>query len=121
MIVALCSTGTGPEDDLDSRFGRCRHFLFFNTESRDCFSETNKAREASGGAAVLAVQQLVNHGTGVLIAPDVGPQAMDALQALDIPVFRQGDQPTAARALEAWENHRLGEQCKASVAGMHRV
>jgi predicted Fe-Mo cluster-binding NifX family protein len=121
MIVALCSTGHDLEAELDSRFGRCSNFVFFDTEKRSFVSETNTAKEAAGGAGSLAVQQLVNHGAGVLIAPEVGPQAMDALLAMKIPVFRQGEQTTGTNVIEAWENHRLVEQHKASVAGMHRA
>lgn len=121
MIVALCSTGQDMDAELDSRFGRCSNFVFFDTEKRDFLSETNTAKEASGGAGAMAVQQLVNHGAGVLIAPEVGPQAMDALVAMNIPVFKQGDQKTGTKVIEAWEKHRLEEQYKASVAGMHRA
>lgn len=121
MIVALCSTGKDMDADLDTRFGRCSNFVFFDTETRDFVSETNTAREAAGGAGSMAVQQLVNFGAGVLIAPEVGPQAMDALLAMEIPVFKQGDQNTCTKVIEAWEKHSLKEQHKASVAGMHRA
>lgn len=121
MIVAICSTGQDLDAELDSRFGRCSHFVFFDTENRSFVSESNTAKKVAGGAGALAVQQLVNYGAGVLIAPEVGPQAMDALLAMNIPVFRQGEQITGANVIAAWENHRLEEQHKASVAGMHRA
>ncbi|MDC7233294.1 MAG: NifB/NifX family molybdenum-iron cluster-binding protein [Spirochaetales bacterium] len=121
MIVALCSTGFDDQAELDSRFGRCSHFLFFDTDQRTFKTVSNSAKDASGGAGAQAVQILVNFGTGVLIAPDVGPQAMDALQAMNISVFRQGSITLPDKAIKAWENHRLEEQQKASVAGMHRA
>lgn len=121
MIVAFCSTGTDMDAVLDSRFGRCSHFIFFDTDTRSFAVEKNAAKETAGGAGAMAVQQLANHGAGVLLAPEVGPQAMDALLAMGIPVFLKGNQKNGAQLIEAWENHRLEEQHKAAVAGMHRV
>ncbi len=33
MIITLSSTGPDPSDLLDPRFGRCRFFIFYDTET----------------------------------------------------------------------------------------
>ena len=121
MIVAFCSTAQDMEAPLDSRFGRCANFVYYDTDSQRVIAEKNMAKDAPGGAGAKAVQQLVNQKAGILIAPEVGPQAMEALIAMKIQVFRQKTAKTATQALEAWQNGQLEEQHKPSVTGMHKA
>jgi len=106
---------------LDIRFGRCSNFVLFNTDSGECSSVENTAKNAAGGAGSSAVQLLLNNKAEVVVAPDAGPQAMSALDAMKIPVYRQDECKTAAEALEAYKSGSLEQQFKASVSGMHKA
>lgn len=121
MIVSLCAKGPELASDLDPRFGRCEYFLFYNSDDGSCTAVANLAKNASGGAGVMACQIVGNNGAGVVIAPELGPQAMDALSKMEIPAFAQGECKTAAEALEAWKNHRLREMEKVEGSGLRRA
>ena len=121
MKLALCSTGQEFTSTLDERFGRTNYFIFYNTESSEMDVVENSAREAAGGAGGLAVQQLVDNGVEILIAPEVGPQALDALNRFNIPAFKQGNFKTAERAIAAWGNGELIEIEKPGNKGLHKA
>lgn len=44
MRIAVSSTGPDPGDLMDPRFGRCRFFVFYNTETGAYTSKENTAR-----------------------------------------------------------------------------
>ncbi len=121
MIVALCSTGTALNADLDSRFGRCSYFLFYNTDDSTFHAVENEARHAEGGAGSRAVQEIADNRAEAVIAPELGPQAMDALNRLGIPAFRQGKTLNADTVIKEWQDGKLERQEKASVQEMHRA
>lgn len=121
MIIALCSTGDSMQSPLDERFGRASFFLFYNTETSEMVSVINEAKTAQGGAGALAVQQLVNNKAELLIAPEVGPQALDALKKFNIPAYRQGGNKTPALAVEAWKNGSLEMIKDPGNKGLHKA
>jgi predicted Fe-Mo cluster-binding NifX family protein len=121
MIISLCAKGPELTSEVDPRFGRCEYFLFYNSDDGSCTALANSARNAAGGAGVMACQIVGDNGTGVVIAPELGPQAMGALSRMGIPVFAQGEYRTAEEALEAWKNHRLEEMKKVESTGLRRV
>ena len=121
MILALCSTGTDFDAELDSRFGRCSYFLFYNTDDKIFTTVENQAKNAEGGAGAQAVQEVADHRAEVVIAPELGPQAMDALHTLGITAFRQGSSRKAEEVIKQWKDGQLERQEKASVKGMHRA
>ncbi len=121
MIVSLCAKGPELTSKVDPRFGRCEYFLFCNTEDGSCKAISNSAKNAAGGAGVMACQIVGDNGAGVVIAPELGPQAMDALDKMGIPAFAQGECKTAEDALEAWKNHRLTEIRKVEATGLRRA
>ena len=121
MKLALCITGEELTSPLDDRFGRANYFLFFDTESSEKKVIKNSAREAAGGAGGLAVQQLVDNGAEVLIAPEVGPQALGALNKFKIPAYKQGGAKTVEDAIAAWKNGELEKVEKPGNKGLHKA
>ncbi|MDA3812202.1 MAG: hypothetical protein PF518_17935 [Spirochaetaceae bacterium] len=121
MIIALCSSGKELTSNVDDRFGRASFFHFFNTENSELTVIENNAKDAKGGAGALAVQQLVDHKAEVLIAPELGPQAMEALNKFTIPAFKQGNVKTVNDAITAKKNNELPLIKKAENQGLHKV
>ncbi len=121
MIIALCSTGDAMESPVDERFGRAAYFLFYNTITSEMVSVINEAKTAKGGAGALAVQLLVNNKAELLIAPEVGPQALDALKKFKIPAFKQGENTTPELAVLAWGNGSLEMIKDPGNKGLHKV
>jgi len=121
MIIALCSTGKDLLSKVDKRFGRAAYFVFYNTDTTEMSVIENSAKEAQGGAGALAVQQLVNNNTEIVIAPEVGPQALEALNKFKIPAYKQGDVQTVQNAIDAWENKTLEIIEDPGHKGLHRA
>jgi predicted Fe-Mo cluster-binding NifX family protein len=121
MIIALCSKGDNLESQVDERFGRAANFIFYNSETSVFSSIINTAKDAKGGAGALAVQQLVDNNAEILIAPEVGPQAMEALKKFKITPFKQGDVSTIQDAVTAWKNKKLQMIEVAGNKGLHKA
>jgi predicted Fe-Mo cluster-binding NifX family protein len=121
MILALCSTGKELQSRVDERFGRTAFFLFYNTDTAESIVIENSAKEAKGGAGALAVQQLVDNQAELLIAPEVGPQALEALNKFKIPAYKQGVVTTVQDAIKAWENKTLDSIKDPGNKGLHKA
>lgn len=121
MIIALCVKGKDLTSELDVRFGRAENFLFFDSESGEFSVVENRSKNASGGAGSSAVQQLIDGNAEIVIAPEVGPSALDALNKFEIPAFKQGNAATVMEAVEAWKAGTLEKVEKAGVKGLHKA
>ena len=121
MRIALCSKGKELTSEVDDRFGRASYFLVYDTESSNITVIENSAKSASGGAGGLAVQQIIDAGGELVVAPEVGPQALDALNKFGIPAFKQGDAKTVAAVIAAWEKGALEKVEKPGNKGLHKA
>ena len=121
MIITLCSTGKDLQSKVDERFGRATYFVFYNTATEEKIVIENSAKDAKGGAGALAVQQLVDNNSELLIAPEVGPQALQALNKFKIPAYKQGDVTTIQDAITAWENNKLEMIKNPGNKGLHKA
>lgn len=79
MKIALSSSGKTLEDNLDLRFGRCKYFLIYDTETEELVTLENQAQYAGGGAGIAAAQQIIDESVEVLITGHLGPNAFDML------------------------------------------
>jgi predicted Fe-Mo cluster-binding NifX family protein len=46
MIIAVSSTGPGPADLVDPRFGRCRYYLLIDSDSQQIRAVDNTSSHA---------------------------------------------------------------------------
>lgn len=121
MNIAFCSTGCDLQSPLDNRFGRASFFLVYNQDSGEVTCIENTARSAAGGAGTMAVQQLVDNKAELVIAPEVGPQAMDALKKFNMKVFNQKGAKTAEEALVLYKENKLSIIEEPGAKGLHKV
>ena len=59
MIIAITSTGDSLDNSLDTHFGRCAYFMFYDTESKEyefCPNEHKDADEKAGSAAMHLIK-----------------------------------------------------------------
>jgi len=87
MKVAVSSIGKDLDAQISSIFGRCVYLLFVDSESLEFEAQPNPAVGASGGAGIQAAQFIVDHGAEALLTGNVGPNAMQVLQAANVPVY----------------------------------
>ena len=101
MKVAISSSGTDQNAQVDPRFGRCRYFLIIDTESGKSEAVGNAAQSAGGGAGIQAAQTVAGHQVETVLTGNVGPNAHRALQAAQIEVVT-GVSGTVSEALQAF-------------------
>ena len=87
--MKLAITATAPQLDAlsDPRFGRCAHFIVFDTESQAWEALPNPAAGAQQGAGTLAAQYLSERGVQAVVSGEFGPKAQHALTAANIQLF----------------------------------
>lgn len=88
MKIAVSSTGSNWESQMDLRFGRAAVFIIVDTKTMDYEAVKNSGASSSGGAGVWAAQLAADKGVQALITGNVGPNAMNVLKAADIEIFK---------------------------------
>jgi len=88
MKVVVSAQGIDLNSFIDPRFGRCRYFLFIDTDTMRVEAVPNAAREAAGGAGIQSAQFVVDKGVQAVITGTVGPNADEVLKRANIPVYR---------------------------------
>ncbi len=113
-MLAITSHGEGPEARVDSRFGRCEYITFYDQDKKEYFARENPFLSQAGGAGISTAQYLSENDVEVLITGNVGPKAMQTLQAAGIKVYT-GVSGTVKEAVEAFEAGKLEKTKKANV------
>ena len=84
MKIAITSEGNTLNAQIDSRFGRCNYFAFYDTDTKQTEFMLNPGKEASGGAGPAAVQFVAQQGAKKIIAGEFGGKTVPLLQSLGI-------------------------------------
>ncbi len=75
MRIAFSTNGTTIDDLVEPRFGRCRRFLLYDTDTKEIILLENEAAQASGGAGIQAAELLARNGVKLVITGHVGGNA----------------------------------------------
>jgi len=106
MEIAVTANGTSLAAPISPIFGRCPIYLFVDTETLAYEAVENPAISASAGAGIQAAQFVVEHGARALLTGNIGPNAANALQAADVPVY-QIFEGTVQQAVEMFRQGQL--------------
>jgi len=105
MRIAIPTNGGGRNDTVAPVFARAPAFLIVDVdENGNIVSEKviqNPAMNVAGGAGPLAVQTLINEGVEAIIAPQVGPNALGAIQASGIRLYQIAPGTPVEEAIKA--------------------
>jgi len=118
--IVVTSTGNDLNAPTSPRFGRCPTYIFVETETMAFEALANPAASAAGGAGIQAAQFIVEQGTQAVLSGNLGPNAMDVLQAANIPTYLIGE-GNVGQAVEAYKAGQLQAMAEANVrahAGM---
>lgn len=118
MKIAVCSKGVEMNSLCDERFGRCETFVIFDTETKESFSIDNEAKNEGAGAGGKAVKTLFNKGIDLLIAPELGPKAMEVIKAFELETYRAIPNISVEEQIRSYEEGKL-EKIKASTVEEH--
>ncbi len=119
MKVCITAAGSQNNSDSDPRFGRCRYFIFTDSESGEYEAFENQA--ASGeGAGVKAAGFVAQKKPDCVVTGNIGPNAFSALKAAGIDVYTgcSGNAAEVLKALKAGEYSKADGATGASHQGM---
>jgi len=105
MKIAVSSSGTNLDSQIDPRFGRCDYFIIVNTDDMSFEAFDNEAIALGGGAGIQSSQFVVSKGAEAVITGNVGPNAVHTLSAAGVKIFM--GQTGSVR--EAVERYRRGD------------
>lgn len=117
MKIALTSQGETLDAPLDTRFGRAKNFIVYDTESGEISVVPNHQNlNAAQGAGIQAATTVASTGAAAVISGHCGPKAFKVLETAGIKVYTT-QESTGTAALAAYEAGRLEVLVSADVAG----
>jgi predicted Fe-Mo cluster-binding NifX family protein len=102
MIIAISSTGSDLNALTSQIFGRCKYYVFVNTENMESEVVANPATRAQGGAGIKAAEFVVDKGAEAVITGGVGPNALRVFQEAGKPVYISSE-GTVRKAVELFK------------------
>lgn len=88
MKIAISSEGNNLDSMVDQRFGRCKFFIFLDTDDKENFTvEENQGAIQGHGAGIKAAEQIGEQGAKVVITGALGPNSTNVLSQLNIKSF----------------------------------
>ena len=108
MKICITSEGKTLDSKVDSRFGRCQNFIFFDTDTEKFEAQENSNAQFQGGAGIQSAQLVSSKGTKAVLTGNVGPNAFETLSKAGIEIYTN----VSGTVKEAIEKYKKGE-CKA--------
>ena len=87
MKIVVTASGSDLDSSIDSRFGRCQHFIFVDPDSLRFKAIRNENVMVAWGAGIQSAQFIANKGAQAVITGNVGPNASATLAAAGVRVF----------------------------------
>lgn len=100
MKLCVTSSGRSLEDTVDSRFGRSPYLIIVDSETMRYEVIENPAMAASTGAGIQAAQLVSDKGAEVMLTGNVGPNALDTLEAAGLKTVTGLDEIMVRQAVE---------------------
>lgn len=114
MRVAVSSSGSDLESQIDTRFGRCAYFLIVETDDMSFEAYDNENIALGGGAGIQSAQFVASKGAKAVITGNCGPNAMRTLAAAGTEVF-VGQSGTVKEVVKRYKNNELRPALEANV------
>ncbi len=114
MKICVSAQGDNLDCQVDPRFGRCRYFIFVDSDSMEFEAVDNSNAASAGGAGIRSAQLVADKGVQALLSGNVGPNAFQALQAAGIKVIT-GLTGTIKEAVEKFKTGEYKETTDPSV------
>lgn len=120
MIIAISAGGNETGSLLDSRFGRCAYYAFYDTETKEWSFQLNPGALEGSGAGVRAAQFLIEQNVDVLLTGNLGPNASQILGSAGLKVYALPEVTLeeAIRQFEAGKGNPITGATVTSHAGL---
>jgi predicted Fe-Mo cluster-binding NifX family protein len=115
MKIAVTSTGTSLDSEVDPRFGRCRYFVIVDPETMQFETVDNSGAMASGGAGIATAQMVAGKGVEAVLTGNCGPNAYEALTTAGIKIIT-GVSGKVRQAIQDYRSGKLNASSQPNVA-----
>ena len=119
MKIAVCAKTTGMDAQADDRFGRAEYYVIFDTETRSSETFENPAKGEPAGAGGSAVRFISQQGAQAVLAPELGPKAVDALRAFELAAFRYTEKKTVRETIADFLDGKLAKADVSTTKSKH--
>jgi predicted Fe-Mo cluster-binding NifX family protein len=116
--IAVSSTGTSPDSNVDPRFGRCAHFVVVDTETGEFEALENSNTASAQGAGIATAQMIAEQQVEVVLTGNCGPNAYQTLNAAGIDVIT-GVSGTVRDALDTFKAGKYRPSTRPNVDSHH--
>jgi predicted Fe-Mo cluster-binding NifX family protein len=99
MKVAVCASANTKEAKVSERFARSSYFMIYDKDTMDTTFIENNAKNEASGAGGKATKLLSDLGVDVVLVPQLGPKAFDAIEAFEMKAYEYKKGITAHKAL----------------------
>lgn len=86
MKILFPSMGDTLDSEMDTRFARADWFLVVDTETMESYALRNGEKEGGHGVGRVVAQYVVDADVDLVVAPQVGPKALSALESAGVKV-----------------------------------
>ena len=117
VAVAVTSTGTELDSQMDPRFGRCAYFAIVGPTG-SVRAVANGAKDFGNGAGIEAARQVIDTNVKAVVTGSIGPNAFRVLSAAGVRVF-VGGSGTVRDSLEWYKSGALTEASESTAPGHH--
>lgn len=104
--ICITSDGKTLDSKVDSRFGRCQNFIFFDIDSGKFEAQENTSAQFQGGAGIQSAQLVSSKGATVVLTGNVGPNAFETLSKAGIEIYTNVS-GTVKEAVESYKSGKL--------------
>lgn len=87
MKIFITAQSNDINSKMDSRFGRCRFFHIYDTETKKTQILENPGFDARGGAGIQTANFILDNNADVLITGQLGPNASEIIKNSNVRVF----------------------------------
>jgi predicted Fe-Mo cluster-binding NifX family protein len=115
MKIAVTSTGTSLDSEVDPRFGRCQYFVVVDPETMQFEVLDNSGASAGGGAGIATAQRVAGKGVDAVLTGNCGPNAHEALSAAGIKVIT-GATGKVREAVQGYKSGNLKASSQPNVS-----
>ena len=119
MKIAISSKGTNENAQVCDRFARADYFIIYDHEKLSFTSIENPAKNEGSGAGGKAVKVLGDLNVNIVLVPELGPKALDALNAFEIKSYQYPREKTVKEVLYLYFEKKLPELLISTSKGRH--
>jgi predicted Fe-Mo cluster-binding NifX family protein len=117
MKIAITSTGSSLDAEVDPRFGRCQYFIIADPETLAFEAVENSAAISAGGAGIASGQMIAGKGVKAVLTGNCGPNAYQVLSSAGIQVITG----VSGKVKDAMDMYKMGKYQETSkpTVGAH--